>query len=92
MSMAMKAAWLVNLLLATAMLTWLFNATEGSMGLLALLHGLIDVAFLASGSQAVMAAVGAGLTVLAVASLVYQGRGGARLAPWGRMVKAGVAA
>jgi len=92
MSMALKAGWLLNLLLAAAMMTWLFNATDGSIGLLALLHGLIDVAFLASGSQAVMTAVGVGLTGLAVASIFYRGRGGTWLSPWGRLATAPAAA
>jgi membrane protease YdiL (CAAX protease family) len=84
MGPALTAGWLLNIAVATAMMTWLFNAARGNVLPVAILHGLVDVAFLAAGSQQVMTTVGIGLTLLGLASLFHRGRDGALLQPWGR--------
>lgn len=78
MEVASIIGWVVSLLTGSVLLTWLFNASKGSILVCAVFHATIDVAFTYPGLQATtISIIGALITVagLIVAYYMYrQGR------------------
>lgn len=67
------AGWYASLLCGSVLFTWLFNATGGSVLVPAIFHGMMDVAFLASGPARLPALLGGLVTVLGVGVLIRLG-------------------
>ncbi|NOT24725.1 MAG: CPBP family intramembrane metalloprotease [Acidobacteria bacterium] len=65
--------WYLSILTASVLFTWLFNGTGGSIPICAIFHGVMDVAFLASGPSQLPSFLGGLITVLGVAVLVRFG-------------------
>jgi len=74
MGPAAIAGWLVSLFLGAVVLTWLWNASRGSLPVVAMFHASIDVAFTSRiGSTAAVNATGALVTIWGILVLLFAG-------------------
>jgi hypothetical protein len=74
MGPAAAAGWLLSLLTGAVLLTWLYNASRGSVLVVALFHATVDVAFTSDvASPLVVNATGALVTLWGIAVLAAVG-------------------
>ncbi|MCB0759969.1 MAG: CPBP family intramembrane metalloprotease [Flavobacteriales bacterium] len=74
--------WFISLVLGSVILTWLFNGSKGSLLTVIVFHAAIDVAFTnAATNDEVITLLGAFITVLGIAVLIYPGKGGLHKTP-----------
>lgn len=65
------AGWLVSILTGSVLLTWLFNATGGSIFICAVFHSTIDIAFTANvADEKIIGYMGALITIWGILTIV----------------------
>ena len=66
---AEMVGWYASLLTGSLLFTWLFNATGGSVFVVAVFHGAMDIAFLATGPRLLPIVLGGLITTWGAAVL-----------------------
>lgn len=65
--------WFLSIVTGAIVLTWLFNSTGGSLLLVAVFHGMVDIVFNTPASPLVASSIGALFTVVALLVLIIAG-------------------